>query len=62
MSEKIEFHGWLGKKQSAVFFILLISFVQKMSSVYIYNCCIYSNALQANFIMEENTMNPEQKV
>ena len=48
--------------QVKLILILLISFVQKMSSIYIYNFCIYSNALLANFIMEENTMNPEQKV
>ena len=34
-------------------------FVQKMSSAYNI-CCIYSNALQTNFIMEANTMNPDQ--
>ena len=25
-----------------------------------YICCIYSNALQTNFITETNTMNPDQ--
>ena len=25
-------------------------------------CCIYSNALQTNFIMEANTINPDQTV
>ena len=36
-----------------------IIFVQKMLSAY-YICSIYSNALQANFIMDANTMNPDQ--
>ena len=35
------------------------NFVQKMSSAYNI-CCIYSNALQTNFIIEANTMNPDQ--
>ena len=34
-------------------------FALKMSSAY-YVCCIYSNALQNTFTMEENTMNPDQ--
>ena len=39
--------------------ILLIYFVQKMSSAY-YICCIYSNALQTYFITEANTMNADK--
>ena len=34
-------------------------FVQKMLSAY-YACCIFSNALQSNFIMEANTTNSDQ--
>ena len=34
-------------------------FVQKTASAY-YVCCMYSNALQTNFIMEANTKNPDQ--
>ena len=40
--------------------ILLIFFVQKMLSVF-YNCCIYSNALQTNFITEANNMNMREQ-
>ena len=36
-------------------------FVQKYSSVF-YVCCLYSNALQTNFIMDANTMNTDQSV
>ena len=39
--------------------IMHIFFVQKISFAY-YECCIYSNALQTNFIVESNTMNPDQ--
>ena len=38
--------------------ILLVFFVQKCCLLYL--CCIYSNALQTNFIIEANTMNPDQ--
>ena len=39
------------------FFSANILFVQKMSARY-YICCIYSNALLTNFIMEANNMEP----
>ena len=39
--------------------IILSFFVQKMLYAY-YVCCINSNALQINFIMEANTMNLDQ--
>ena len=38
--------------------ILIIIFVQNMLSYYI--CCIYSNVLKTNFLMEVNTMNTDQ--
>ena len=34
-------------------------FAKKRSSAH-YVCCICSNALKTNFIMEANTMNPDQ--
>ena len=34
-------------------------FAWEMSSAH-YACCIYSNALQSNFIIDANTMNPDQ--
>ena len=39
--------------------LLVFFFVQEMLSAF-YVCCIYSNALQTNFIMEANTMNLDQ--
>ena len=42
-----------------IIFSFYIYFVQKMSSAD-YVCCIYSNALQTNFIMDAITMNPYQ--
>ena len=39
--------------------LILFVLVHKMSSAY-YLCCKYSDALQTNFIMEANTMNPDQ--
>ena len=48
------------------FINFLINEIMKISSYHAqkmfanYVCCIYSNAIQTNFIMETNTMNPDR--
>ena len=46
-------------RKSFLTLILLIFFVPKMLTAY-YVCCIYSNTLQTNFIMQTNNINRDQ--